>query len=544
MSAVIGNHDVVVVGAGHNGLVAANYLADAGLDVIIVEADQHVGGMSSSACTIPGAPHHVVNHCAVDPFLWETFPPARELGLHRYGYRTVQVNPAYAYLHPDGASLAFWLDPRRTADEIRHFSPADADAYLDLARLLDALLDLAHPLSMTNPTRPDAKTTLRLARGAFRHRRQLRDLGVFALASGTEVIGERFQHPVVRNALHVLCGGIQTPSRMPATALQLAPLAYLHRFPFVRPIGGMQTLPDALTSRLRAVGGTVLTSAPVAEILLRANRASGVVLEDGTVIPADKAVLTSCDPRQTLERFLPGGTLPPTIESRVRNMPANGGGWGQLKIDIAFSGHLDLSRHNRMRRDGLNLREPSHFIGTEEGMERAYRRCAAGLMPDENDISLWTAIPTALDPSQAPQGQDSLYLYASTVPFEPEDGWKTLKEPAAQAVVSKAAQFYGGIAELEIGRQVQTNEDIAEWRRATNGCILHVDWGLNRCGPLRPARGLGGFRTPVEGLYLGGSGSHPGGGVTGMPGYLGAREVIRALRRPERKRVLHRAVAS
>jgi phytoene dehydrogenase-like protein len=535
MSASGAGHDVVVIGAGHNGLVAANYLTDAGLDVMVVEANERIGGMTSSGTSIPGAPHHVINHCAVDLFLWDVFPPGRQLGLHRYGLRTVEAEPAYVYLHPDGESLAVWRDPRRTAEEIRRFSPADADAYLEYARFLDAFLDLALPLAGTNPTRPDARALSGLVVGALRHRRQVKEIGAYALASSAEVLGEQFGHPVVLAALHCLSSGVAPNSLSGSWSGHLV-FALLHRFPIRRPVGGMQAVPNALAARLRVKGGALRTSSPVAEIVMRGHRARGVVLADGMEIQARRAVLATCDPRQTLSRLLPAGTLSPLMEGRVHTIPTNALGYGPMKVDLALSGRLDLSRHNRRRRDGLDLRYPSQVIGTPEGIERAFRRAAAGLLPERDDFALWNVIPTALDPSQAPPGQDALYTYLGAVPARPVEGWKALKDEAGQAIVDKVAEFFGGIADLEIGRQVETPEDIAESTGATEGTILHVDWVLNRMGPLRPARGLGGFRTPVEALYLGGAGCHPGGLVSGLPGYLSAREILRCLRRSGRRR--------
>jgi phytoene dehydrogenase-like protein len=169
-----------------------------------------------------------------------------------------------------------------------------------------------------------------------------------------------------------------------------------------------------------------------------------------------------------------------------------------------------------------------HVIGTSEGVQRAFARSAAGLMPYEDDFSMWNAIPTGADPSQAPDGQDNFYGYVATAPLELEGGWTgEARQGAGQAVVNKLAKFYDGVEELELGRQVATNRDFTDRANMTAGNLTHVDMILSRAGPLRPARGLAGYITPIESLYLSGAGSHPGGGITGGPGYMTAREYLR-----------------
>jgi phytoene dehydrogenase-like protein len=520
--------DVVVIGAGHNGLVAANYLVDGGLQVTVVEANASVGGMTSCGRPIAGAPDHVVNNYSVDAFFWDAFPPSRELGLEQYGLERVVVDPGHVYLHPDGASIAFWQDARRTADEIRHFSPEDATAYLEFARVLNTFSSLAFAFAVTNPTRPDRGTLGRMARTALRGRRDLSEIVQIVFSSVTDVIAERFRHPVVRDALHAAAGST-IPNSAPCTGVAFLWLSTMHRHTCRRPVGGVQAIPNALARRLAARGGDVLTSAPVAEITLQSGRACGVTLVDGRRIRARRAVLAACDPRTTLERLLPAGTLPPNMERRVQSIPTANGNYGQMKVDVALSGRLDMSRHNRWRRDGLDLRRASHMIGTEAGIERAFADSAAGLVPQVDDFSLWPVITTAADPSQAPDGQDSLYIYIATAPYAPKGGWEQNRDRAGQAIFRKASQFYGGLEDLEIGRQVLTNEDIAERVHATGGNVTHVDMVLGRAGPNRPARGFGGHRSPVEGLYLSGAGTHPGGGITGAPGYLVARAVLQSV---------------
>ncbi|HLF39849.1 MAG TPA: NAD(P)/FAD-dependent oxidoreductase, partial [Acidimicrobiia bacterium] len=137
--------------------------------------------MTRSDRPIAAAPDHLINHCAVDPVFWPGSVPARDLALHRHGLRWITVDPGFAYLDPDGASIAFWKDPRRTADDIRRFSRADADAYLGLAQLFEATCDVGLPMFATNPTRPDLRALSGAARGALRHRRRLGEVAAFLL---------------------------------------------------------------------------------------------------------------------------------------------------------------------------------------------------------------------------------------------------------------------------------------------------------------------------------------------------------------------------
>jgi phytoene dehydrogenase-like protein len=236
--------------------------------------------------------------------------------------------------------------------------------------------------------------------------------------------------------------------------------------------------------------------------------------------------------------LLPAGTLSSTNEARVRAIPTSNLNYGQAKVDIALSGRLQLSRHQKWRRDDLDLRKPSHTIGTEASMERTFARAAAGQLAHDGEWSIWPVIPTAMDPSQAPDGQDTLYLYVAVAPHQPQGGWESVKEDFGRSVAAQAAQYYDGIEELEIGRQVLTNDDFGDRVHATGGNITHVDMTLGRAGPLRPARGFGGYRTPVDGLFLTGAGTHPGGGITGGPGYAAARELLRRGKRPRTRRKL------
>jgi phytoene dehydrogenase-like protein len=529
--------DVVVIGAGHNGLVAANYLADASRRVLVVEASGSIGGFTASSRSIPEAPEHLTHPYSFDPFFWDSFPPATELGLDQHGLKRVRVDPGLVYLDPDDASIGFWESPQATAAEIERFSKSDARTYLDFAELLRGFSDIALSYFISNPSRFDARPLARTARFAWKHRGKLRDIASLATGSAAEAIGERFEHPVVRNALHAAAGST-IPNSADGSGAGFLWLANQHRHSHQHPVGGIQSLPNALARRLQSLGGTVTVNAPVQEILIRGHRAVGVRLADGREIAAAEAVVASCDPKTALGKLLPDGTLEPQIEARVRNISVTNQGYGQMKVDLAFSGQLSLARYEKERGDGLDLRRPMHVLATEHGIERAFARSAAGLIPYDDDFTMWNVIPTGADPSQAPPGQDNFYCYLAVAPYSPHEGWDvpdadgiTTRQRAGQAAVNKLGKFYEGVEQLEIGRRVLTNEDFQRLVGASGGSITHVDLTMSRVGPRRPARGLAGYRTPVDRLFLGGSGSHPTGGITGAPGYMAAREVIRANRK-------------
>ncbi|WP_019873913.1 phytoene desaturase family protein [Sporichthya polymorpha] len=531
------NVDVIVIGAGHNGLVAANYIADAGRRVLVVEANPEIGGFTASQRAIPAAPDHLTHPYSFDPFFWDSFPPATELGLDRYGLRRVRVDPGLVYLDPDDASLAFWEDPRETAREIERYSKVDAASYLEFARLLRAFSDIALAYFVANPVRFDVRPLARTARHALRHRKYLRDIAALATGTAAEAIADRFTHPVVRNALHAAAGST-IPNSADGSGAGFLWLANQHRHSHQHPLGGIQSLPNALAKRLTSHGGRVEVNAPVAEILVRDGRAVGVKLRDGREIAATEAVVASCDPKTALGKLLPESALPAKLRSRVDNIAVRNGGYGQMKVDLAFSGRLSLDRYAKRRGDGLDLRRPMHVLATEDGIERAFARSAAGLLPHSDDFSMWNVIPTGVDPSQAPAGQDNFYCYLAVAPYEVEGGWDTadsagltMRQRAGDAVVAKLGRFYDGVETLEIGRRVLTNTDFEALVGASGGNITHVDMTLSRGGPRRPARGLAGYRSPVPGLYLGGSGSHPSGGITGAPGYMVARELLRDRRK-------------
>lgn len=517
--------DAVVVGGGHNGMVAACYLARAGLQVTVVEAADSLGGMTSTVRgAIPEAPDHLINLCAVEPALLRATDIVEDLGLARFGFHEIEQNPSHVRFLPDGESIAFWRDPRTTAEEIRRFSKVDGDAFIEFARTLDAALALGLPAITANYRRPGVRTVGRIARSGLRHRRDVVKVAAMLTAPFSQVLAEYFTHPIVRDAFTIMAAGQPGDG----SGARLLPVGFYHRFGCGRPIGGVQALVDALRWALCAAGGTARTSSPVAQITIAGDRAVGVELENGEQIRARKAVLVTSDPRIALSGLLPSGTLDAKMEGRVAAIPAYADGVSHLKVDVALSGRLSTERYERKRADGVDLRRPTALLGSYEASTEGYPDARAGRLPER--VGVWAVIPTAVDPSQAPNGQDTLYTYSWPFPVEPTTSWKDIEEDAANLVLGECAAHYDGLEEFELGRRIEGPDRLAERLRITNGCVEHVDFTLLRQGPLRPALGLGGYRTPVPGLFLGGAGSHPGPAVHGIPGRLAAREILRSVK--------------
>jgi phytoene dehydrogenase-like protein len=507
--------EAIVVGAGHNGLVAANYLADAGYRVTVLEATARIGGMTSTTSLVPEAPDHRLSPCAIDAVYWNASSVAADLHLAQHGLRTVAHDPAWAWVGPDGESLLLQKDLSRTVGDVRRFSPQDARAYESLATTAMELLALQDRYAVSAPLRPGRRTVLGSIR-SLRSRECRRLLGRLLAGSAAEVIEDMFISEPVRGmfaSMASILGSITQDS----SGIGLMAPAPLHRYGVVRPVGGMQAIPDALARRLTAVGGVIRTVAPVDRIVVERDRCVGVELGNGERLRSD--VVISAAPPQVTARLLDGSGAPRL--STLRRAPANAAGLGCFTMNFALRGHLRLPRHTRA--DGVDLRRPTLFRGTLEQVLAAEAECRRGGVPTDPP---WTAtILSATDPAQAPAGSDVFYLYGPA-PVDPTAGEEPAREELAKRLIGTAGGVYDGLEELEIGRFTETPRDLERRLGAVNGCIYHVDQVATRLGPARPGIGWGEHRTAIRGLFLSGAGTHPGGGVSGIPGQLAARAVL------------------
>lgn len=524
-AATAASFDVAVVGGGHNGLSAACYLAKAGRQVVLIEALEKVGGMASSGYLIPQAPQHLVHPCALDLMSLRVHPMMpQELELERHGFRQVELTPGYVYLHPDGNSLVFWRSVEKTAAEIRRFSERDAAEFVDLMKVIDAFIDMAIPMMRVDPSQRNIGAKFQALKALLRNKHLKPEIMGMVGSPAHTVIVERFEHPVTQSALCCLLGAAG-PITNEATGVYFALLGFLLRTGVGRVIGGMQTLSNAMGARLAELGGTVMLNAPVVEIVAQGGKATGVRLKDGRTIAA-RAVVASLHPKNAFDLVTPGA-LDRRAMTRVALAPANAHGGAPLKVDVALRGQVRAARHQAMRRDGVDLRRCVHLIGTRDAVLENFRACARDEVPTQP--YMWNTVPSAVDPSQAPEGQDIAYLYPVAMPVHPREGWDAIRARVAQQVIDQASAYWDGLKEHEIARRVEASPDLARRLNVHNGCVVHIDTGTTRSGTMRPAYGVGGDTLPVAGLFLGGAGIHPGGGINGLPGRIAAGRVQRFL---------------
>jgi phytoene dehydrogenase-like protein len=520
------NHDVVVIGGGHNGLVAACFLARAGLRVVLVEQRPWLGGMTATLPLVDGAPEHLLSPGAYENVYLRASGIVEELQLERFGYREVD-SAGWAWLGDDGSSLRFQRSVEATASDIARFSRRDAERYRELIDVALRILAIQDRYGAADPRRPGLGVIVAALRGLATDRRVRRMLAALVTGTAVDAISSTFESAPVRGAF-ASAGSILLPPAVDGSAIALLAPALLHHKGAARPIGGMGGVVAALEACLRAHGGEVRTGVAAIAVHAAGGRAEAVELEDGTVVRASRAVVAACPPQ--LVPDLADGALDPVVAARLRAAPANATGVGTLTVNMALRGRLELPRHQASRPD-FDLRRTTLFSGTLETVVRACAEAGRGELPQRTPWCL--AILSAVDPSQAPAGQDVAQLYAPA-PVQARGGWPARRAVAADRLVAEVGAVTPAIGELEIGRFVEAPPDLAARTGAVNGCIYHVDHVPTRLGPLRPAIGAGGYRTPLAGLYLGSAGCHPGGGVSGLPGRQCARTVLSDARRGTR----------
>ncbi len=522
--------DAIIVGGGHNGLVTAAYLARAGRRVLVLERRHVLGGASVTEEVFPGFKVSTASYlCSL---MQERI--IRELDLPRFGYKVFPKDPAFFTPFPDGRHFTMWQDQRRTCEEIAKFSKKDAAAYPIYEAYIERLAQFAERMLLETPpnlARIGAGDLLGLARLGLDTLRMDEQERLGHIKIFTQSVADFLEPWFESEELKVTLAtdgviGTNGGPRTPGTAYVL--LHHVmgkvdgHRglWGFVR--GGMGGVSEAIAGAARAAGATIRIEAEVSKILVRDGRAEGVVLAGGEEIRA-RAVISNADPKRTFLGLVGGKELEPEFARAVKAIRMEG---CSMKINLALS-----ALPNFRALPGATLmphhKSTIHICPDIDYVERAWDDAKYGRASARPLLEL--TIPTTYDDSIAPPGKHIMGIFLQYTPYRLREGnWKTEKEKYADHVMDLIEEYAPGFKSSVLHRQVLSPHDLEETYGLTGGNIFHGEMSVDQLFFLRPVPGWARYRTPIDGLYLCGAGTHPGGGVMGAPGYNAAREFLKA----------------
>jgi phytoene dehydrogenase-like protein len=523
----LSSYDAIVIGAGHNGLVTACYLARAGLRVLVLERRDVVGGACVTEETFPG---FKVSTAAYVNSLFHT-AIVRDLKLAAYGYEVLARDPASFTPFPDGRSLLIGADANLTRKEIAKFSVRDAERYPRYEAMLERVAAVVEPtLTMAPPDllRPrvgDVRTLLSLARG-FRRLGDGAGEAVEILTGAARPILDRwFESEELKATLatDAIVGAMASPS-MPGTAYVL-----FHHvmgeaggkrgvWGYMR--GGMGGLTQALAAAARDLGADIRCGAEVARILVRDGRAAGVALASGDEFFAP-IVASNADARVTFLRLLDRDALPEAFVADVERISYAS---ASLKINVALA-ELPSFRALPGTAPGPQHRGTIHICPDQDYIERAFDDAKYG-RPSADPV-LECTIPSVVDQTVAPPGRHLMSMFVQYAPYELQDGsWDDRREAFADRCFDLLDEYAPNFKRAVIDRQVLTPLDLERVFNLTGGNIFQGAMIPGQLFAFRPVPGWARYRTPLRGLFLCGASAHPGGGVMGTPGLNAAREIL------------------
>jgi phytoene dehydrogenase-like protein len=519
-------YDVIIIGGGHNGLVAAAYLAKAGRRVLVLERRPLVGGASVTEEITPGFKYTVFSYVVslLRPQI------VRDLALPKHGLTILPLESTLTPL-PDGNYLYRDGDRFRTRRDIARFSPRDADAYDDysrsmyfMAKAVKHILDVVPP----DPTSVKPRDLLGLVDVA-RHFLNLEEEHVYLLSklmtmSAADFLERWFESEPLKGTLSAsgIIGTYLGP-RSPGTAYVL-----LHHYMgeidgafrawgFAK--GGTGSIAEAIAAAVKSFGAEIRRKAPVEQVIVNNGRARGVALENGDDFYAD-VVASSLDPKLTFLELVDPAQLPSDLVQAIRRFNVRG---SSGKVNLALDALPDFSC---LPGRGRHLAGAISISPSVDYLERAYDEAKYGDFSSRPFIDC--IVPSAIDPHMAPPGKHVMSCFVQYAPYELREGtWDEKREAFGDAVVDTLAQYIPNLKDIILHRQVLTPLDIERTIGISQGNIFHGELSLSQLFFLRPAPGYAQYRTPIGNYYQCGSGAHPGGGIMGAPGRLAAMEILK-----------------
>jgi len=523
---------VVLIGGGHNALIAAFYLAKGGFKPLVLERRETVGGGAITEEFYPGFHASALAH-TVGPLRADI---GRDMQLDRFSCEILSPDPRVFAPTPDGKALFFYNDAAKTAADIAHFSEKDGRKYVEFAESLESIgevltqLTSMTPPAIDKPSPEDFWNLFQTGRGV----RRLGKTGIFNLfrwapMAVADFVAEFFETELLRAVIAArgIFGNALGPWSAGSTAvLLLRAAADPHPVGSAAfPRGGLGSLSRVLAESAKEAGAEIRTEAEVAQIRIKGGAVAGVVLKDGEEI-AVEAVVSGVDPKRTFFHLIDPSQLDPVFANRMKNFRAKG---NVAKVNLALGG---LPGFSALETNESALRALSgrlHIGPDIDYLERAFDDSKYGELSRAPYLDV--TIPTILDPALAPDGKHVLSAYVQFAPFKLREGnWVSRRRDLGLTVINMLGAYAPDLSGLVEGMQVITPEDLETCYGFTGGHIFHGDLALDQLFTMRPVLDWARYKTPVRGLFLCSSGTHPGNGLTGASGANAAHEIIRELR--------------
>jgi phytoene dehydrogenase-like protein len=525
--------DALIVGAGHNGLTTAAYLAQSGLKTLVLERRDVVGGCAVTeeidADRAPGCRVSTASYIA------SMLRPEviRDLRLADYGLRMVACEPGVQTALPGGRVVSWWPDRERMTAELERIAPRDVERFFRIEDELRHLATYLQPFFLEAPPDPGRRglprllELLRVARRFRRMRgRETSALLRFLTGSLGDFLDHQFESDdlkrlILSNSLYGKHGGPYQPGTAMGLLFHLLSGGEEERQGFAgHVIGGMGAITKAMAKSCVDSGVEIRTGCDVRQINVHDGRASGVTLADGSVIDAG-LVVSNADPRHTYLTLLASAGLDEEFLHEVRGIKMNGP-CGKVNFVLSEEPRVNgmPSTHSPSQRSLFTL-APSL-----QGAEDIYNQAMRGQVPDE----LWVdcVVASNVDPQLATDGRHVMTCFVQYLPYELKGtDWDAERERVGDKVVECIGRYAPNVPDAVIARRVYTPYDLEQTFGITEGNIFHGDINMGQLFFMRPVPGWSQYRTPVDRLYLCGAGTHPGGGVTGAPGYNAARRILK-----------------